>query len=43
MALKSSEKTMIIVCKDTREELRKCGKKGETYDDIIVRLLGNGK
>jgi len=31
--------TTILVYKKTRERLRKIGGKGETYDDIINRLL----
>jgi len=33
------EKTTIEVSKQTRDLLKKIGKKGETYDDIIRRLL----
>jgi len=31
--------TMIPVEKDTRDRLRLLGKKGETYDDILRRLI----
>jgi hypothetical protein len=37
--LTKSEKTMIQVSKKTREELHAIGKKGESYDTIIRRLL----
>ena len=37
--MNASEKTTILVTKKTREQLRGLGKKGETYDDIIVRLM----
>jgi len=32
-------KTTIIVSTETRERLRRLGRKGETYDDIINRLI----
>lgn len=35
----SEEKTTILVTRKTREELKSLGKKGETYDDIITRLI----
>ncbi len=35
----TSEKTTILVKKKTREQLKGLGRKGETYDDIIVRLM----
>lgn len=31
--------TTIIIKKETREQLKKLGKKGETYDHILQRLL----
>ncbi len=31
--------TTIQISKDTREELRQLGKKGETYDELIQRLM----
>ena len=31
--------TTIQINKDTREELRELGKKGETYDQLIHRLI----
>ena len=34
-----SQKTRIQVSKKTRKELKSQGNKGETYDDIINRLL----
>jgi hypothetical protein len=33
------EFTTIQVTKVTRERLKKLGKKGETYDEIVTRLL----
>jgi len=32
-------KTTIELSKETRDRLKKLGKKGETYDEIIRRLL----
>jgi len=32
-------KTTIIVTKETREKLKALGKKGESYDQIINRLI----
>jgi hypothetical protein len=34
-----SEKTTIEVEKSTREKLKRIGKKGETYNQIILRLI----
>ncbi len=34
-----NEKTTILVTKKTRKQLKALGRKGETYDDIIVRLM----
>jgi len=34
-----SDKTTIQVAKTTKELLIKLGKKGETYDDIILRII----
>jgi hypothetical protein len=34
-----SEKTTIEVEKSTREALKLLGRKGETYDQIIMRLI----
>jgi len=31
--------TTIQISKETREELRQLGKKGETYDELIQRLM----
>lgn len=36
---KMSELTQIPVKKSTREMLRKLGEKGQTYDEIIRRLI----
>lgn len=33
------EATTIMVLRGTREELKQYGRKGETYDQIIARLL----
>ena len=35
----SDEWTMIPVRKSTREKLKDIGRKGETYDEIINRLI----
>jgi hypothetical protein len=32
-------KTTIVVDTSTREKLKKFGSKGETYEDIILRLM----
>lgn len=37
--MNANEKTTILVQKKTRDQLRALGKKGESYDDIIIRLL----
>lgn len=34
-----SQVTTIQITKDTREELRELGRKGETYDQLIRRLM----
>ena len=34
-----SEKTSIQISKETKDRLIKLGIKGDTYDDIILRLL----
>ncbi len=34
-----SKRTSIQVSEDTKERLTKLGLKGDTYDDIITRLL----
>lgn len=33
------KKTTVLIRSETRNRMRKHGLKGETYDDIIVRLL----
>jgi hypothetical protein len=38
-----SEKTTIEVEKSTREALKLLGKKGETYNQIILRLIAREK
>lgn len=35
----TTEKTTIWITKSTRERLKDIGRKGETYDEIITRLL----
>jgi predicted CopG family antitoxin len=34
-----SQKTLIQISKEIAEKLKEIGKKGETYEDIIIRLL----
>ena len=36
-----NERTTIQIEKDTREKLKKIGRKDETYDQILKRLIGN--
>jgi predicted CopG family antitoxin len=36
-------KTTIQIDEKTRDKLRDLGKKGETYDEIINRLIGSKK
>ena len=31
--------TTIVLSKDTRDHLKKLGKKGQTYDDLIQELI----
>jgi hypothetical protein len=33
------EQTTIVIMKATRDVLKSIGKKGETYDDVVNRLL----
>lgn len=33
------KKTMITLNKSTVEKLKGCGKKGETYDEVVNRLI----
>jgi predicted DNA-binding protein len=40
---KKSKFTTIQLSPETRNKLRDLGKKGETYEDIILRLLKNPK
>jgi hypothetical protein len=35
--------TTIQISKDTRDELKKLGIKGETYDEIIKKLIAQAK
>lgn len=37
------DKTTILVTVEAREELKKCGVKGESYASIILRLIENYK
>jgi len=37
--MKLINKTTLSVSKETKEELNKIGRKGETYDEIIQRLI----
>lgn len=37
--MNANEKTTILVTKKTRKQLKALGRKGETYDNIIVRLM----
>lgn len=37
------ERSTIAVSFDTREELRKLGKKGQTYDELIQELIETKK
>jgi predicted CopG family antitoxin len=39
MARQRTKITTIQVREDTREALKKLGRKGDTYDDIIQKLL----
>ena len=39
ISMNVNEKTTILVTRKTREQLKALGRKGETYDDIIVRLM----
>lgn len=34
-----SENTTVIVSKETRDALKALGRKGESYDDVIRRLI----
>jgi predicted CopG family antitoxin len=35
--------TTIQISKETRDELKELGKKGETYDEVIKKLLEHAK
>jgi predicted CopG family antitoxin len=37
------ESTTIQLSKETREKLKEIGKMGETYDDVIKRLIKTAK
>ena len=36
-------KTTILITKETRNELKDIGKKGESYEEVIKKLLKNFK
>lgn len=40
MIMNAKEKTTIPVTKKTRGQLGALGRKGESYNDIIIRLMG---
>lgn len=40
---KEEELTTIQLSKETRDELKNLGKKGETYDEIVKKLLKSAK
>ena len=35
--------TTIVITKETRERLKNLGKKGESYEHVITRLLAAGE
>jgi len=35
--------TTIVITKETRERLKNLGKKGESYEHIIIKLLATGE
>jgi len=37
------EKTTIAISKETRDQLKDLGKKGETYDEILRKLINQTK
>lgn len=39
----NSDVTTIQLSKDTRDQLKEIGKKGETYDEIILKLIQKNK
>ena len=39
----NQESTTIQLSKETREQLKELGKMGETYDDVIKRLIKKAK
>ena len=41
--MEKTEITTIQISRETREELKELGKKGETYDEIIRKLLKTAK
>jgi predicted CopG family antitoxin len=41
--MEKTEITTIQISKETREKLADIGKKGETYDDIIKKLIKKAK
>ena len=41
--MEEKTKTTITVSKETAELLKDLGRKGDSYDEIIRRLIGNGE
>ena len=39
----SKQKEHIVISKETKDKLDKLGNKGDTYEDIILRLIKNDK
>lgn len=39
MTMKDSLRTTIVVDTSTRDKLKKFGSKGETYEEIIIKLM----
>jgi len=37
------ERTTIAISKETRDQLKELGKKGETYDEILRKLIDQTK
>ena len=40
--MNDKDKTSIQISRNTKEELDKIGKKGDTYDSIVRRLIKSG-
>jgi predicted CopG family antitoxin len=41
--MENQESTTIQLSKETREQLKELGKMGETYDDVIKKLIKKAK